>query len=293
MTSTRAWRPSWSISLDATLGPLTRGPRDPVCRRLRSGEYWLTGSTSIGPGSLHLRTAEGQVIGQAWGTGATWLLDRLPLMLGAADEPGDFQPDPAGLVGRQWRRWRHRWRVPKTGLVWQTLVLAILEQKVTGIEAQRAWFALCRDHGTPAPGPVPSGMSIVPDPTAVRLIPSWWWRRHGVDHSRASTLLSVARSWPADPSLSRLGRFPGIGPWTVAEVACRAFGDADAVSVGDYHLANNVGYALDGAHRSTDTEMLQLLSPFAPHRYRAVRMIELSGISAPRRGPRMALPRHH
>ena len=43
----------------------------------------------------------------------------------------------------------------------------------------------------------------------------------------------------------------GIGPWTVAETTSRALGDADAVSVGDFHLAHLVGWALTG-HRTDD-----------------------------------------
>ena len=34
--------------------------------------------------------------------------------------------------------------------------------------------------------------------------------------------------------------------------------------------------------------MLELLQPWAGHRYRVVRMIELSGVKRPRRGPRYA-----
>ena len=39
---------------------------------------------------------------------------------------------------------------------------------------------------------------------------------------------------------------PGVGEWTAAETAQRAFGDADALSVGDYHLAKVIGWSLLG-----------------------------------------------
>jgi len=45
---------------------------------------------------------------------------------------------------------------------------------------------------------------------------------------------------------------PGIGPWTAAEVAVRALGDPDAVSVGDYHLPSAVVFAFTGRRRGTD-----------------------------------------
>jgi 3-methyladenine DNA glycosylase/8-oxoguanine DNA glycosylase len=64
--------------------------------------------------------------------------------------------------------------------------------------------------------------------------------------------------------------------WTSAEARQRAAGDPDAVSVGDYHLKNVVGWALAGKDRSTDEEMLTLLEPFKGHRHRAARLIGLS-----------------
>src|SRR5664280_3722315 len=84
----------------------------------------------------------------------------------------------------------------------------------------------------------------------------------------------------------RLRAVPGVGAWTAAEVAQRAFGDADAVSVGDFHLPGLVGWALAG-RVVDDAGMLVLLAPYRPHRYRLVRLIELSGVRVPRRGPRL------
>ena len=79
---------------------------------------------------------------------------------------------------------------------------------------------------------------------------------------------------------------PGIGPWTSAEIRQRAAGDPDAVSVGDYHLPRAVGWTLAG-RITDDAGMLELLAPYAGHRYRVTRLIELSGGHPPRRGPRM------
>ena len=90
---------------------------------------------------------------------------------------------------------------------------------------------------------------------------------------------------PADAG-ARLQAVPGIGPWSSALVVAEVLGDADAVPVGDYHLPNTVAWALAGEARATDRRMLELLEPFRPHRYRAVLMLKLSGIGAPRYGPR-------
>ena len=83
----------------------------------------------------------------------------------------------------------------------------------------------------------------------------------------------------------------GVGLWTSAEARIRAFGDPDAVSVGDYHLAHEVGYALTG-HRVDDDGMLELLEPWAGQRQRVIRLIETTGLREPRRGPRLS-PEDH
>ena len=88
---------------------------------------------------------------------------------------------------------------------------------------------------------------------------------------------------------ARLTAVRGIGPWTAAIVERVAFGDADAVEVGDYHLPNLVAWNLAGQDRADDDRMLELLAPFAPHRGRTLRLLELGGQQAPRRGARMAV----
>lgn len=287
----RVWRPDWPIDLDLVLAPLTRGRTDPVARRVAIGQWWLTGTADSGPAALLVRRVADSIVGQAWGPGAAQVLDRMPQLLGDDDDPIGFAPQPDSVIAAQWRRRGRHWRVPATGFVWATAVQAVLEQKVTGIEARHAWYRLCADHGTPAPGPAPAGMRVAPTREAVAVVPSWWWRSNGVDHARAATVLRLARAGSLDDP-ARLASVPGIGPWTLAEVGLRAIGDADAVSVGDYHLANLVGYALTGRARSTDDQMLELLAPYEGHRHRAVRMIELSGIRTPTFGPRITLPTH-
>jgi 3-methyladenine DNA glycosylase/8-oxoguanine DNA glycosylase len=188
------------------------------------------------------------------------------------------------------------WRAPRTRLVLEVLVPAILEQKVTGVEAWRAWRLLVRRFGEPAPGPAPIGLRVVPAAEQWALVPSWEWHRAGVDGKRSRTVVLAARAaarleetteMPAAEAVARLRAVPGIGAWTAAEVRQRAHGDGDAVSVGDLHLPKLVGWALAG--RPVDDDgMLELLAPYAGHRYRAVRMLELSGYRYPRFAPRYA-----
>jgi 3-methyladenine DNA glycosylase/8-oxoguanine DNA glycosylase len=122
-----------------------------------------------------------------------------------------------------------------------------------------------------------------------------------IDASRAATLREVAvishhlaamALLPAAEARAALQAIPGIGEWTANRVTYCALGDADAVWAGDYHLKNIVGFALTGVARATDQMMLTLLEPFRPHRARVLRLIELSGVRAPRYGARMSVPDH-
>ena len=66
-----------------------------------------------------------------------------------------------------------------------------------------------------------------------------------------------------------------------------ALGDPDAVGLGDYNLPNMVCWALAGERRGGDERMLELLAAFSGHRGRVIALLEASGVSAPRFGPRM------
>ena len=87
----------------------------------------------------------------------------------------------------------------------------------------------------------------------------------------------------------RLRALPGIGAWTAAEVSLVALGDADAVSVGDYHLPHHVAWALAGEARADDARMLELLEPYRGHRGRVIRLVVAGHPGPPRFGPRLPL----
>ena len=297
--SRHEWLAPFQVDVRLTLAVHRRGGGDPSYRVDGEGAVWRTSLTPDGPGTLRVawrRDPEGTlVIGQAWGAGAEWLLDSLPAQIGARDDTTGFAPlDP---VVRELASRYEGLRVGRTGRVFEALVPAVLEQKVVGLEAHRAWRVLMRTFGEPAPGPAPQGMRVFPPPEVWARIPSWEWHRAGVEGVRARTIMAAARVasrlerlLDLDPAEAdrRLQSMPGIGPWTSAEIRQRAAGDADAVSVGDYHLPTVVGWTL--ARRATDDAgMLELLAPYAGHRYRVTRLIELGGSGPPRRGPHMAL----
>jgi 3-methyladenine DNA glycosylase/8-oxoguanine DNA glycosylase len=289
------WEPSFPLDLRLTLGPLLRGPGDPTQRVDAAGRWWRACRTPEGPGTLVLWRSGWQVVARGWGPGAGWLLASVPDLLGARDDSAAFVAHHPS-VGEALRR-HPGLRVPRTGLVMEALVPAILEQLVTGTEATRSWRELVNRFGEPAPGPVPPGLMVMPDPAVLVRLPDWEWHRAGVDGRRRQTLVAAARvaealertaDLPPVEAKRLLRTVPGIGVWTAAEVACRAYGDADAVSVGDYHLAAQVGWALLG-RPVDDHGMLELLEPYRPQRYRAARLILMTGPGKPRFAPRYAV----
>jgi len=278
---------------------LRRGGGDPCHRTDPTGALWRT-TRSAGGAATYRLTQHGphEVHCTAWGPGAEQVVAGIADVLGARDDPSGFEPGHPLL--RETHARNPGLRVPRTGRVMEALVPAVLEQKVTGKEARDAWRWLLHRYGEPAPGPAPTGMRVPPPAEVWRRVPSWDWHRAGVDPRRARTVLAAAQvaprleetvGMPAADAEQRLRAVPGIGVWTAAEVAQRALGDADAVSVGDYHLSQFVGWALIG--RPVDDDgMVELLERWRPHRYRVIRLLECSGASKPRFGPRLTVQDH-
>jgi hypothetical protein len=289
-----SYSPPHLLDLAQTLRPLSRGIGDPTMQWDASG-LWRTLPTPLGTATLHLAQNRGTVSATAWGDGAEWAIAAVPELLGAGDETGDFDVSQNPFL-HDCRRRNPGLRLLRTGLVLEMMLAAIFEQKVTGKEARRAWATLVRAHGEPAPGPAPSGMRVFPSARAWRLIPSWEWHTAGVDPQRSRTAIAAASVAVGLERTLTLGRGGAevVGAWTAAETTQRAHGDADSVSVGDYHLPALVGWALIGSPVDDDG-MLELLAPWAGHRQRVMRLIEASGFAKPRFGPRMTIQdhRHH
>jgi 3-methyladenine DNA glycosylase/8-oxoguanine DNA glycosylase len=288
----RDWVAPFAVDVRLVLAVQGRGRGDPTFAADETGAIWRTSLTPAGPATIRVLpgrpvaagSPETLVRATAWGPGAAWLLDALPGALGACDDVSGFAPDAHPVVRDAARR-NPDLRLGRSGRLMEALVPAILEQKVVVLEAHRAWRILLGKYGTEPPGPAPRGMRVFPDPRTWRRIPSWDWHRAGVEGVRAETIIraaSVAESLERLLTLTheeadrKLRTIPGIGVWTSAEARQRAAGDPDAISVGDYHLKNVVGWALAGKDRSTDEEMLALLEPFKGHRHRATRLIGLS-----------------
>jgi 3-methyladenine DNA glycosylase/8-oxoguanine DNA glycosylase len=284
-------RPRLPVDLGLTLGPLRRGPGDPTTGIERSGAWWRATRTSQGPATARYTTQGPTVRVTAWGAGAEWCLATAPELLGSGDSLDGFRP--TGLVGELHHRLGGL-RITRSQAVFEALLPSILEQKVTGLEAHRAFRAIVRAWGEPAPGPLP--LLLQPAPAAIAVTPYWAFHPLGVERKRTTAILIAASrarrieetvAMPAADAHRRLQALPGVGPWTSAEVAIVALGDPDAVSVGDYHLPHLVSYALAGEPRGTDERMLELLAAWPGHRGRVLRLLTHSGRYPPRRGPRM------
>jgi 3-methyladenine DNA glycosylase/8-oxoguanine DNA glycosylase len=279
------------IDLLGTVGPLRRGRGDPTFS-IHGGDVLRSARTSEGPATLHLRTIGDRIEAEAWGPGAELALADAPALVGANDDWSRFEP--AHQVLKQLRHERPGLRLTRSGAVTATLIPAICEQKVTGVEARHAYRSLARAVAERAPGP--GDLLLPPDPAHVTALPSHAMHGCGLDGRRADTLrLACQRAGRLDALADRslpeakaaLMTLPGVGPWTTAEVARLALGDPDAVSVGDFHLPNLVSWMLAGESRGTDERMLELLAPYVGHRGRVQLLLEASGVTAPRYGPRM------
>lgn len=296
--------PEHPVDLRQTLRMVAQGRFDPMVRLGTSGA-WRSSRTPEGPATLWLRAAGRgrQLRAEAWGPGAAWAVAQAPELVGGTDVIDGFEdlarqhPLVADL------HHRHRWlRLPRTRRVFESMVVTICAQKVTGIEAKRSYRGIVRTWGERAPVPagVPDApkLCLLPEPAVLARQPSWAFHPLGLERKRAETLLRMAAAAASLEQAAdmddrviarrRLRAVPGIGVWTSAEVALVALGDADAVSVGDYHLPNVASWHLAGEPRGSDERMLELLEPYRPHRGRVLRLLEMAG-GAPRYGPRMPL----
>lgn len=286
------------VDVRATLAPFGTFGSDPT-------HCWWPGGfaravlTPEGPGTVRFRWGgDGAVDVDAWGAGGAWLLDRSPDWLGAHDAVHDFDPSCRPALKDLWRR-RRPFRLGRSGVVWQELLFTIMGQRVTAVEAAKSWRRLVGAWGEPAPGPF--GLRLPPTPAVVAEHGYVDFHRFNVERRRAEAMLTAARhasrleeaaGMPIGPALARLSAPAGLGPWTATATSTLSHGDPDTVVLGDYGIPTMVSYAFTGdVGRVGDDRMLELLEPFAGHRWRVIRLLSASGMHPPRRAPRARNPR--
>lgn len=298
----RTHRPSRPLQAGAVVRIFMRGGGDPTSWSDRGRTWVFAWRVPTGPVTLRLvdHPSLGEVEAQAWGEGAEWMLDRLPAMLGEEDDDSGFVAHHD--VVAQARRRFEGWRVPASGLVVQALIPTIIEQRVTGKEAFAAYRMLVRHNGTPAPG-IGADLRLVvpPEPRAWALIPSWEWLRAGVDGARSRPAVTVATragrleetvGMPWLDARRRIESLPGVGRWSSAEVAQRALGDPDAVSLRRLPRGQEHRLGADRHTRRRRRSGRACSSRMPATATASSGSSSLAGAMRPRRGPRFTLPTH-
>lgn len=274
------------LDLRLTLGPFRTGKGDPTCL-LRFDECFRATRTPQGVATVHVLVRGSEVLAEAWGDGAEWALDQLPVLIGENDDIDSFRPTNA-LVADLHRR-TPGLRIGASHRVFEALLPAMCGQAVSGFEARRAHRQIVQAFGERAPGPHRPELLVPPDPRIMAGVDHQVIHILGADRARgdllrraaarAATLETIVDA-PAEEAERRLRAVSGLSLWSSALVRHAALGDPDAVPVGDDRLKHLVAWAFLGERRGTDAQMLELLEPFHGHRVRVLRLL-----SAARLGP--------
>jgi len=175
----------------------------------------------------------------------------------------DLDLDPASQVSRfgddstlgplvRERPGLRRIRYPES---YEAAISTVLGQQVSLAAARTFAGRLVAAYGASGPG----GLTAFPTPERVAALDLDELRGAvGITGSRARTVSAVAAlfartgSWPVplppdqwEERAASLLAVPGIGPWTVAYLRMRLFGDPDAVPVGDLVLRRALAVAKD------------------------------------------------
>jgi 3-methyladenine DNA glycosylase/8-oxoguanine DNA glycosylase len=293
--------PTGGIDVRSTLKPLGVFAHDPTSRWTSDG-FARAVLTPEGPGTMRLRWGASGTVAEAWGPGASWLLDRSPNWVGLHDDPSGFDPASNERLAEWWRR-RPGLRLAASGVIWQELLFTVFGQRVTAVEAVKSWRRIVYAWGEPAPGPcelqLPPTAEVVAGKTYVE------FHRFNVERRRADAIVSAARrasrleeaaTMDAAAAFRRLTALRGLGPWTATSVIAVSHGDPDTIVLRDFGLPTVVNHAFTGEARRVppdeggDELMCRHLAPWSGHRQRVVRLIMCAAPSPPRRAPRAFNP---
>ncbi|NVB43351.1 DNA-3-methyladenine glycosylase 2 family protein [Pseudenhygromyxa sp. WMMC2535] len=267
------------------------GSRNPTIRQIGAGELHRATHTPEGPAALRVLVdpSAGTVDSETWGPGASWLLARVPSLLGLDDRP----PRLEGLPGRLQRRCPGV-RMVRAPSVFELLVAYVLRQRVAWRDAVATQYEIQAKLGVPAPGPL--ALQLPPSAAQWRTLGATDLAAMGIERKRARTILGLAAradrvsEWAAlapEAFAAKIELLPGIGPWTSGMVRGWGLGDPDVVPLGDYELPSMVAWGLTREARADDARMVELLAPWAGQRFRVIRQLWAAGIRAPRFGPRI------
>ena len=186
-------------------------------------------------------------------------------------------------VTRSISRHRHL-RIAASGLPFIESVKAVIGQRITAHDAALQWSRLVRATSQPVPAYEPFGLYELPDPRILVGLGVSSFHRMGIEERRARTIRQLAdlasRGHFDDITSStkllvRTEAVSGFGPWSRAVAVGNAFGDPDALPIGDFHHKNTVSWALTNRPRGTDEEMTALLEPYAGWRWWVTRCLSM------------------
>lgn len=280
--------------LGATLMVLTMGKGNP-CLRHDDRRAQMTLDTPEGPVALAATHAGDvlRVLGE--GPGAGWIEPHLAAIFGLTDRLDGFEPE--GRLKRIADENRGL-RLPRLPTLYARAVQVVLQQLITFRDACRGWRLLVQKHGEEFPGS--GGLFYPPNAGTIGKLAVHQLMECDIAPKHARVILALSkqaagleRLWDAgvDPdAVERVSRFllgqAGIGQWTVGYLRGAGMGDADAVVLGDYGHPHHVAYFFTGEERGDDEQMVRLLEPYRPHRFRTLLLLIQGAKAPPRRGPR-------
>lgn len=280
--------------LDRTMSVLTMGRGNP-CLRHNDAIAQLTLHTPEGPVAIAASRVDDRLKVIVDGAGRDWVEPHLAGIFGLEDDPSGFEP--GGQLQRPAEKLAGL-RLPRLPAISGRLTQIVLQQLISFRDACRAWRLLVRRYGEEVPGSdglfhAPSserlGRLAVHELMACEVLP----RHARVVLQLAKQAAGIERLWDAgnDPTaIDRLSEFllkqPGVGPWTVGYLRGAGLGDADALVLGDYGHPHQVAYFFTGEEKGDDEQMLRLLEPYRPHRFRVLMLLILATPAPPRCGPR-------
>src|ERR1700709_1914123 len=123
------YRPASPLALRQTLAPLIRGAMDPTHRWV-AGALWRTTNTAAGPATMVIQQRGDEIHAIAWGDGAEVAIAGIPELCGAGGDWRGLDLAPRPFLGEVWRGVPGL-RLTRTNAVFEALIAAIIEQKVT------------------------------------------------------------------------------------------------------------------------------------------------------------------
>lgn len=263
--------------------------------KLEPDGAWFACHTQAGPGTLRVRFRDGTWHHEGWGPGGDALVALGPAVCGLLDNVDAFEVAQHPRLRQLWSRNKNL-RLGQAPSIFTTLVTVVLQQRVSWRDATRSNRLMNAALGAPAPGS--EKLRLPPSPERLLALPTHAFHEFGVERKRAETIRRIAkvglaletlRGHPPQAIVRELTAIRGVGPWTASMVLGQGFGNPDALPLGDYALPHTISWFFRKKDRSTDQEMVDLLEPFRPHRYRVVRLLWAAGVTAPRYGPRRPL----